>query len=71
MRQKRYAQLYVVMQFREDASEATMLRFRARLARQLAKTSIDSARMTIVTAANGKRGIKFYIVPPGAENPNI
>ena len=65
------AQLYVALQFEVGTSDNFMRRIRTRIANQLKKTMIDKNRITFVMADKGDKSIRFWLIPPGADNPAI
>jgi hypothetical protein len=65
------AQLYVALQFEVGTPDNFMQTIRTRVADQLKKTKIEGSRITFVMADNGNKSVRFWLIPPGVENPAI
>ena len=63
------SQLYVILYFVNDPTEAAERKSKAKLVEQLAATKVDKARFTFVQAPGAVRKVNFFRVPPGAHTP--
>ena len=66
-----YAQLYIIFKFKKNTSQKEVLRNERKLIDSLIKSGIEKERITLVKSSAPDDSIQFWLVPPGASNPEI